>query len=149
MSYSYSDYIGLSGDSYSFPFRLLCIFLCFVSLYINRIPQRVQVWFSTFIIKNTLFWWVIHYSIWFWYYAKFLQVRPSSRGACGGSLHSSWGRSETRRRLHRTHSMSMDFFAQSPWLHRRRWKQQQRRKWPSTALWEPWRPGGKEELGCF
>lgn len=65
MSYSYSDYIGLSVDSYSFPFRLLCIFLCSVSLYINMIPQRVQVWFSTFIIKNTLFWWVIHSSIWF------------------------------------------------------------------------------------
>ena len=84
-----------------------------------------------------------------WTGVKFLPVQPSSRGACGGILHSNWGRLVTRRRLRRTHSMSTDYVAQRSWLHQQRWTRQQKKKWPSAALWEPGRPEGKKKLGTF
>lgn len=74
---------------------------------------------------------------------------PSSRGACGGILHSRWGRWETQKRQHRTRSMSMGCGAQRAWLHQQRWRLQQMRRWSLAARWEPWRPDGGKETVIF
>lgn len=67
----------------------------------TKTPKMLLLMMQVYMVNG----WVTGYS---WCWTEFLPVRPSSKGACGGSLHSSWGQSERQRRLHRRHSMSMD-----------------------------------------